>query len=56
MAMNFLKGYDTEHVLSGRWKLNEKDIRESNRNVVKVIQGLKEKKIVWGGWEDDEIG
>jgi hypothetical protein len=26
MAMSFLKGYDTEHVLSGRWKLNEKDI------------------------------
>jgi hypothetical protein len=55
MAMNFLKGYDTEHVLSGRWKLNEKDIRESNRSVVIVIQCLKEKKVVWGGWEDDEI-
>jgi hypothetical protein len=26
MAMNFLTGYDTEHVLSGRWKMDEIEI------------------------------
>ena len=55
MAMNFLKGYDTEHVLSGRWKMDEREIRESNRIVLREIQGLKEKKVVWGDWEEDEI-
>jgi hypothetical protein len=55
MALNFLKLYDTEHVLSGRWKLNEKTLRELNRETVKIIQDQKEKKVVWGQWDEDEI-
>lgn len=55
MAMNFLKLYDTEHVLAGRWGLNEKTIRELNRDTVKSIQGLKEKKVVWGDWNNEDI-
>ncbi|KAG7363005.1 hypothetical protein IV203_026365 [Nitzschia inconspicua] len=37
MAMNWLFTYDTELVLSGRWKLNEKTIRESVRKVVQQV-------------------
>ncbi|KAL3936902.1 MAG: hypothetical protein SGARI_002359 [Bacillariaceae sp.] len=55
MGLNFLKGYDTEHVLSGRWKMDEKKLREKNRATVKAIQALKEKKVVWGEWDDDEV-
>lgn len=55
MALNFLKLYDTEHVNAGRWRMNEKDLRQINRSTVKAIQSLKEKKVVWGDWDDDEI-
>jgi hypothetical protein len=55
MALNFLKLYDLEHVLAGRWGINEKTLRELNRDTVKAIQDQKEKKVVWGDWEDEDI-
>jgi hypothetical protein len=55
MALNFLKLYDSEHVLSGRWKIDEKLLRESIRQTVQQIQDLKNKKIIWGEWGDEEI-
>jgi hypothetical protein len=55
MALNFLKLYDSEHVLAGRWQINEKTLREINRDTVKAIQGQKNKKVVWGDWENEDI-
>jgi hypothetical protein len=55
LALNFLKLYDTEHVLSGRWKLDERMLREIIKDTLLQIQNLKEKKIVWGEWEDEEL-
>ena len=55
MTLNFLKLYDTEHVLPGRWKLDERLLREIIRETLDRLQQLKEKKIVWGDWEDEDI-
>jgi hypothetical protein len=47
MAMNWLRLYDTEHVLAGRWGLSEESIRNRVKNCCKAIQSLKDNKIVW---------
>jgi hypothetical protein len=41
--------------LSGRWKIDEKLLRKSIRQTVLQIQGLKNKKIIWGEWSNEEI-
>jgi hypothetical protein len=55
LALNFLKLYESEHVLAGRWKMNEKTLRVVNRATLKSIQWLKEKKVVWGEWGNEDI-
>jgi hypothetical protein len=55
LAVNFLSGYDNEHILAGRWGFGEDKIRKSCRSYVKLIQHLKEKKVTWGGFDDGEI-
>jgi hypothetical protein len=55
LAVNFLCGYDTEHVLAGRWGFGEEKIRNSCRSYVKFIQALKERKVTWGGFDDGEV-
>lgn len=55
MAINWLKLYDSEHVLAGRWSLNEDTIRINVRNYVSKIQQLKQTKVQWGGFDDEEI-
>lgn len=54
MAMNFLKCYETEHVMAGRWKNCEDFIRPKVWEYVGKIQSLKASKIVLGGFDSRE--
>ena len=44
-CLNWFKSYDDEHTLAGRFKKDEKTIRNSNRLYVAAIQSLKEEKV-----------
>jgi hypothetical protein len=55
LSINWLKLYDTEHVLAGRWGLCEETIRNKVSNYLNKIQEMKESKVQWGGFEDEEI-
>jgi hypothetical protein len=55
LSVNWLKLYDSEHVLAGRWKFHEETIRKISKDYATRIQRMKELKIVWGGFEDDDI-
>jgi DDE superfamily endonuclease len=55
MTINWLKLYDTEHVLSGRWGLHENTIRTILKKHSESIQGLKAMKVVWGDFDDEEV-
>jgi hypothetical protein len=45
LALNHLKTYNTETVLSGWWGMSEDTVRKWTRHYQKEIQGLKEKKV-----------
>ncbi|KAL3912528.1 MAG: hypothetical protein SGARI_001109, partial [Bacillariaceae sp.] len=55
MAMNWLKLYDTEHVLAGRWLQDEKTIRNKICDMVLTIQKLKASKVVWEKFDEGEV-
>jgi hypothetical protein len=55
MTVNWLKLYDTEHVLSARWGLHENTLRPILKNYSESIQELKERKVLWGNFDEDEI-
>ncbi len=55
MALNWLRLYDNEHVLAGRWGLSEQTIREKVRECIKGIVSLKGEKIKWIEHEDNTI-
>ena len=55
LAMNWMKMYDTEHALSGRWDFCEDHLRGKTKEYVRKVQSLKGKKIVLEGFDDDEI-
>ncbi|KAL7537676.1 hypothetical protein ACHAXR_011645 [Thalassiosira sp. AJA248-18] len=55
LALNWFKLYDTEHVLAGRWGNCEDHIRAKVKEYARKIQSLKTKKIVFGGWGDEEV-
>jgi hypothetical protein len=55
MTINWLKLYDTEHVMAGRWALREETVRKITREYTEKIQQLKATKVQMGGFEDDEI-
>jgi hypothetical protein len=55
MGMNWLKIYDTEHVLAGCWILDEHFISQYVQETVITIQSLKANKVVWGGFDDDNV-
>lgn len=55
ITMNWLKLYDTEHVLSGRWGLHEETIRQTVKKYVAKMAALQQSKIMFGGFDDDEI-
>ncbi len=54
MSMNWLKLYDTEHVMAGRWGLDEETIRRRVRDCISKIQQLKAAKVVWGGFNEED--
>lgn len=47
--------YATEQVLAGVWGNCEPKISKIVNDYAKRIQSLKEKKIVFGGWGEDEV-
>ena len=49
MAVSWLKLYDTEEVMAGRWGYGEKYCRETVRDYVSRIQALKPLKISFDG-------
>jgi hypothetical protein len=55
IGLNFLKAYDTEGVMAGGWDYDEKTLRRKVRKTSQLIAGLKDQKIVFGGFEGDEI-
>jgi hypothetical protein len=55
LTLNWFKLYESESVLSGRWGYCEKYIRGKVKETGKKIQSLKKAKIVFGGFEKDEV-
>lgn len=55
MTLNWMKLYDTEHVLAGRWGLHEETIRNKVKAYTKSIQDLKGRKIKFCAWKEGEV-
>ena len=55
MGLNLMKAYDTGGVMAGDWDYDEKTIRRKVPKTSQLIAGLKDQKIVLGGFEGDEI-
>ena len=55
MTLNWIKLYKTETQLSGPWGYCEDHVRAKCKEYAKMIQSLKEDKIVFDGFEEDEI-
>jgi hypothetical protein len=53
MTLNWLKLYDTEWVLAGRWCYHEETCRPKIKEIACLIQNLKEQKIKWGDFADE---
>jgi hypothetical protein len=51
MSINWLKSYDTERVLAGRWEYTERTIERKVKEYVRRIQSLKDKKIRFSGFD-----
>ena len=45
LSISWLRLYDTEHVMAGRWGFHEETIRNKVRNVVEKLAALAEEKI-----------
>ena len=55
MTLHWLKAYPTERQLSGTWGYGDlKLIRETCKDYARKMASLKEKKIVFGGFDEDE--
>jgi hypothetical protein len=55
LALSWQKLYKTKHVLAGRWALSKKKICVTCWLCVQKIQELKERKVQWGNFEDNEV-
>jgi hypothetical protein len=55
LALSWLKLYETKHVLVGRWAMSKKNICMTCWLYVQKIQELKERKVQWGNFEDNEV-
>jgi hypothetical protein len=55
LALSWLELYETEHVLADRWALSGEKIGMTCWLYAKKIQQLKERKVRWGEFEDNEI-
>ena len=54
LTLNWFNLYDVEHVLAGKWNFCEEHIGQKLKEYARMIQSLKDEKIVFDGWEDDE--
>lgn len=55
LGMNFLKAYPLEGQMSGHWDWDEKTVREKARAYSLWISEMKQFKIVFGDFEDDDV-
>ena len=55
MTFSWLRLYETEHVLSGRWGLHVETIRNKVRSYVTFIQSLLADKVRWGPFDVNEV-
>ncbi|KAG7344518.1 hypothetical protein IV203_022526 [Nitzschia inconspicua] len=55
ISLYYLKAYQTETVMSGWWKLQEKTIRERVWKTLENMHRLKSKKVVFGEFKNDPI-
>lgn len=56
MALNWMKCYHTERVLSGIWQIDDLAIiRQTVKEYVQKIASLFDAKIIFGGFEDDDM-
>ena len=55
MTINWLKLYDTEHVMAGRWGLREETVRRNILEYTKRIQDMTPAKVQFGGFDEDEV-
>ena len=55
LALNWLKLYSTEPVLSGRWKHYDEHIRKKTKEYARMMQSLMETKITFDGFDPEEI-
>lgn len=55
MTLHWFQAYETEHRLSGSWGFCEDHVREKCKEYAKSIQALKDKKIVFDGFGEEEI-
>ena len=51
ITMNWLKGYDTEHVLAGRWDFGEDYIRDTVRSSIKKMRTMFQVKVCQWKWQ-----
>jgi hypothetical protein len=54
MTLNWFKIYDVIQVLAGRWQACERYIDPVVKQYAKLIQSLKPKKIVFGGFDEHD--
>ena len=55
MTLHWFQTYETEQRLSGCWGFCEDHVREKCKQYAKSIQSLKDKKIVFDGFNEEEI-
>ena len=53
MALNWLKLYDPEPVLAGRWNLSEETLRVQIREYVGIIASLQDSMIQWDDFGEE---
>jgi hypothetical protein len=51
MTLCWLKLYETEHVMAGRWKHCEELCRDTAKDFLSRLHSLKEKKIIFGPYD-----
>ena len=56
MSMNWFKTYDTERVLSARWRYGDlMHIRNTVKDVARKVASMEKDVIVFGGFDEDEV-
>ncbi len=56
MTINWVKLYDTEHVMAGRWAFCEETVRSITSKYTEMIHQLMPIKVLrWGGFDEEEV-